>query len=371
MSLQRRLISSPVSGLYRRLVRPALFAVDPERVHELAIASLARGGAVAGLAGRHLRVDDERLAQTLLGVRFPNPVGLGAGFDKYARAINAWPGIGFGFVEVGTITAQAQPGNAKPRIFRLAEDQALINRLGFNNDGADVTGERLRGFQRSGTLHRIPIGVNIGKSKVTPLDRAVDDYVASFDLLAGYADYLVVNVSSPNTPGLRQLQDRDQLAEIVQALLARQVAKRPPILVKIAPDLTPGQLDDVMALADELDLDGLVVSNTTLSREGLRSPHADEAGGLSGAPLRDRSLAMLREVRRGVGDRRLIIGVGGIFTADDAWQRIAAGAGLIQLYTGFVYGGPGVVADINRGLLARMDADGVGTIGELVGSDGP
>jgi dihydroorotate dehydrogenase len=335
----------------------------------VAIRALELGAPLASVAGRPLQVVDERLAQTLLGIRFPNPVGLGAGFDKYARAVPAWPGIGFGFVEVGTITAHPQPGNDKPRIFRLSEDQALINRLGFNNDGADTTGERLRGFAQAGTLNRIPIGVNIGKSKVTPLEEAVGDYVASFDRLAGYADYLVVNVSSPNTPGLRQLQDRDQLSEIVRALKTRQVAGRPPILVKIAPDLTDEQLADVVSLADELDLDGLVVSNTTLSRDGLRSVHAGEAGGLSGAPLRERSLSMLREVRRTVGNRRLIIGVGGIFTADDAWTRIAAGAGLVQIYTGFVYGGPGTVAEINRGLLERMQREGVGSIGELVGTE--
>ena len=307
-----------------------------------------------------------------MGVDFPNPVGLAAGFDKYATAVPAWPGLGFGFVEVGTITAHPQPGNPTPRVFRLPLDEALINRLGFNNDGAARTAARLTKWDRRGLLHRIPLGVNIGKSKITPLENAAGDYLASFEALKGFADYVVVNVSSPNTPGLRLLQGSDELESILGGLMVARAGSRPPILVKIAPDLTSTQVGEVIDLVERLDVEGVVVSNTTLSREGLRSPAdlASEAGGLSGAPLRRRSTELIRDVRGSLSPGRVLIGVGGIFTADDAWEKFVAGADLCQVYTGFVYGGPRTVATINRGLSARLAAEGAASIGEIVGTGG-
>ena len=368
-SLRRRPIASPGSGLYGRLARPLLFRLDPERAHELAIGSLARAHRLAPIIGRATL--DPRLGRHLMGVDFPNPVGLAAGFDKYARAVPAWPGLGFGFVEVGTITAHPQPGNPTPRIFRLPLDGALINRLGFNNDGAAATAERLAQWDRRGVLHRVPIGVNIGKSKVTPLEAAASDYLASFQALQGFADYVVVNVSSPNTAGLRTLQGVDELEAILGGLIAARGGARPPILVKIAPDLTPTQVEDAVALVERLGIDGVVVSNTTLARDGLRSPVAlaAEAGGLSGAPLRRRATALVRDVRRSLSPGRVLIGVGGIFTADDAWEKLVAGADLCQIYTGFVYGGPRTAATINRGLSARLTAEGAASIDEIVGTD--
>jgi dihydroorotate dehydrogenase len=350
------------------LARPLLFRLDPERAHEFAIGTLARAHRLAPLIGRP--AVDPRLRRHLMGIDFPNPVGLAAGFDKYARAVPAWPGLGFGFVEVGTITAHPQPGNPAPRIFRLPLDQALINRLGFNNDGAAETAKRLASWDRRGLLHRIPVGVNIGKSKVTPLDSAPADYLASFEALRTYADYVVVNVSSPNTPGLRTLQGADELEAILDGLIAARAGARPPILVKIAPDLTSTQVDEAVALVERLEIDGIVVSNTTVSRAGLNSPDAlaAEAGGLSGAPLRQRSTDLIRDVRGGLSPGRVLIGVGGIFTADDAWEKLVAGADLCQVYTGFVYGGPRTVATISRGLSKRLTAEGVASIDEIVGT---
>lgn len=358
-----------MAELYERLLRPLIFKMDPEAAHDMAVGALSRAHGLAKLAGQ--RVEDPRLAQEHLGIRFPNPVGLAAGFDKYARAIPAWPHLGFGFVEVGSVTALAQPGNPKPRIFRLPEDLAVINRLGFNNDGAAATAARLEVLRTAGELGRIPLGINIGKSKDAPLDDAVTDYLTSFRALSGFADYVVVNVSSPNTPGLRTLQDRPALAALLGALADAAADGHPPILVKIAPDLTDPQVDEVVSLVEELDIAGIVVSNTTISRDGLRSPEALalEGGGLSGRPVRARSTALVRRVRAAVGPRRLIIGVGGIFDADDAWEKLAAGAGLVQIYTGFVYGGPRAAARINAGLLARLDREGAGSISEIVGSE--
>lgn len=312
-----------------------------------------------------------------MGVRFPNPVGLAAGFDKRGVAIPAWQAFGFGFVEIGTITAQQQPGNPKPRIFRLPEDQALVNRLGFNNDGAALTAARLAKLQRQGVLHRIPLGINIGKSRTTPIDGAIADYVSSLDRLWPYADYVVVNVSSPNTPGLRDLQESSALAGLLEALIdlnrlkATITARQPrPLLVKIAPDLDEAQVDAVVDLAAALGIDGLVVCNTTLARDGLISATdlVDQQGGLSGRPVAARSLALTRHVVTRLADRMPVISVGGIFTAGDAWDRLAAGAALVQVYTGFVYGGPTSIARINRGLLERMDREGVADLRELIGS---
>ena len=362
--------------IYQATLRPLLFRVDAERVHELAMGSLALTSPVAG---RLRRPPDGggRLAQDLLGARFPNPVGLAAGFDKRARAVPAWPALGFGFSEVGTITAHAQPGNPRPRIVRLPADGALINRLGFNNDGAESAARALGRWRSQGLLGRAPLGVNLGKSKITPAEDAPADYARSLDLLHGFADYVTVNVSSPNTPGLRDLQATAPLGAILDALdevQARKVEGRAgaprPVLVKIAPDLDGDQVDAVVDLALARGLAGMIVSNTTLSREGLASPEALTAqpGGLSGAPLRDRATALVERVARRAQGRLVVIGVGGVFTADDAWDKLAAGASLVQVYTGLIYGGPGTARAIAAGLLARMDREGVGQVSEIVGS---
>jgi dihydroorotate dehydrogenase len=365
-----------VPGIFTTAARPLLFRLDPERAHDLALGSLAAAAPVLGRT-RRPPDGDGRLAQEVLGLRFPNPVGLAAGFDKRAGAVPAWPALGFGFSEVGTITSHAQPGNPRPRLFRLPADRALINRLGFNNDGAGAAARALGRWRAAGLLGRAPLGVNLGKSKVTPAEDAAADYARSLDLLHGFADYVTVNVSSPNTPGLRDLQATEPLAAILDALdevQARNAAGRAgaprPILVKIAPDLDGGQVDAVVDLALARGLAGMIVSNTTLSREGLASPPSvtAEAGGLSGAPLRDRATAMVERVARRSQGRLVVVGVGGVFTADDAWDKLAAGASLVQVYTGFVYGGPGTARTIAAGLLSRMDREGVGNVSEIVGS---
>lgn len=355
--------------LYARVARPALFRLDPERAHELAIASAARGAPIAGVvAGR--APADGRLARELWGLRFPTPIGLAAGFDKSARALSAWARMGFGFVEAGSVTAVPQPGNPRPRIFRLSEDGALINRLGFNNDGAAVVAERIARWRGGGGPH-VPLGVNIGKSRDVGLEDAADDYAASLERLWTGADYVVVNVSSPNTPGLRRLQDAASLRVILERMLSVDAAKaaasgdeRRPLLVKLSPDLGAEAADQVVDLALELGLAGLVISNTTLARDGLAAPAelAAHEGGLSGRPLRDRSTDMVRRARARAGDRLCIIGVGGVFNADDAWQKLAAGADLVQIYTGLIYGGPGTARRIARGILQRMDREGRTTL---------
>ena len=364
-------------GLYGAVVRPLLFRIDPERVHELSLASLGVAAPVlARVAGPP--DGDGRLAQTLFGVRFPNPIGLAAGFDKRARAAPAWPALGFGFAEMGTVTEHGQPGNPRPRIHRLPADRALINRLGFNNPGARATARRLDGWQRRGLLGRAPLGVNLGKSKITEAAAAPGDYAASLELLWPFADYVTVNVSSPNTPGLRDLQATGPLGDILAALeavdarLAAAHGMPPrPVLVKLAPDLAPGQVDAAVDLARERGLAGVIVSNTTLARDGLVSPPdlTTREGGLSGAPLRERATAMVRRVARRAGGDLVVIGVGGVFTADDVWEKLAAGASLVQIYTGFVYGGPWTPRTIAAGLIARMDREGVRNVSEIVGGE--
>ncbi|MGE4030736.1 MAG: quinone-dependent dihydroorotate dehydrogenase [Thermoleophilia bacterium] len=364
-------------GPYARIARPLLFRLDPERAHELAIGGLRLASPVLGRL-RRPPDGDGRLTQELIGIRFPNPVGLAAGFDKRARAVPAWPALGFGFAEVGTITALAQPGNPKPRIHRLPADSALINRLGFNNGGADEAAETLARWRRRGLLGRAPLGINLGKSRVTPADEAPADYARSLGLLWPFADYVVVNVSSPNTPGLRELQATgplgailDALDEVAERMTAGRAGARPPVLVKLAPDLDDAQVDAAADLALERGLAGVIVTNTTLSREGLASPPelAAREGGLSGAPLRARATAVVRRVALRAQGRLVVVGVGGVFTADDAWEKMAAGASLVQVYTGFVYGGPGTARAIAAGLLERMDREGVRHISEIVGGE--
>lgn len=362
--------------LFAAAVRPLLFRLDPERSHELTMGLLE---VVAPLAGRlpGAPTGDGRLTQELMGLSFPNPVGLAAGFDKRASAVPIWPAVGFGFSEVGTITARAQPGNPRPRLHRLPDDRAVINRMGFNNDGADATAIRLRGWSERGLLGRAPLGVNLGKSKVTEAEDAPGDYATSLRRLWPAADYIVVNVSSPNTPGLRDLQAIGPLGDIVDALQRVNAARagvwgRParPVLVKIAPDLAGEDVDAVVDLARDRGLAGVIVANTTLGRPGLVSPPelAEREGGLSGAPLRSRCVELVARVAGRASGDLVVVGVGGISTADDVWDTLAAGASLVQVYTGLIYGGPAWVRALNRDLLRRMDREGVAHVSEVVGS---
>ena len=295
-------------------------------------------------------MESTSLERNVFGLTFPNPVGLAAGFDKDARWIEALESLGFGFIEIGTITPKAQSGNDKPRLFRLQKDEALINRMGFNNAGVDRAVERI---QKS--KHRVPLGGNIGKNKVTPNENAVDDYLYSFKKLYNYVDYFVVNVSSPNTPGLRELQGKDQLKRIFQALFEHRTTneKFKPVLLKIAPDLNQEQLLDIISLVKEISIDGLVVSNTTISRNGLVSNNRlfEENGGLSGKPVREMSAKAIKFIHEASGGTIPMIGFGGIHSPEDAIEKLDAGAQLLQLYTGFVYEGPGLIKRINKRLI--------------------
>jgi dihydroorotate dehydrogenase len=311
---------------------------------------------------RWLAPRDPILAGTVFGVHFPGPLGLAAGFDKNGRGLATWGALGFGYAEVGTVTAQPQPGNPAPRLFRLPDDHALLNRMGFNNEGAGALAQRL-------TRHEpdIPFGVNIGKTKVTPAEEAVADYVTSARLLSGLAAFVVVNVSSPNTPGLRDLQAVAALRPILAAVKAETTK---PVLVKIAPDLSDSDIDEIADLAVELGLAGIVATNTTVSRDGLVTPGVAELGpgGISGRPVARRSAEVLRRLYRRVGDKLVLISVGGIETADDAWERIISGASLLQGYTGFIYGGGLWAKQIHDGIAERLRAGGFASITEAVGS---
>lgn len=346
-------------------VRRALFMAPPERIHTLVFAAL-RGATATEAARRPLRralaPHDPILASTVFGVRFAGPLGLAAGFDKDGLGLSGWGALGFGYAEVGTVTAQPQPGNPEPRLFRLREDRALLNRMGFNNTGAGQLALRLARHHPD-----VPIGVNIGKSKITAPEHAAEDYAASARLLGPLAAYLVVNVSSPNTPGLRDLQAVESLRPILSAVLAETTA---PVLVKIAPDLSDEDVDAVADLAVELGLAGIVATNTTVSRTGLRTPHVADLGpgGVSGPPVARRALEVLRRLHTRAGDRLVLIGVGGIETADDAWERITAGASLLQGYTGFVYGGGLWAKHIHDGIAARLRAGGFPNLTAAVGS---
>jgi dihydroorotate dehydrogenase len=346
-------------------VRTALFRAPPERIHTLVFSALRGATATAATRGtlrRALAPHDPVLASTVFGVRFPGPLGLAAGFDKDGEGLNTWGALGFGYAEVGTVTPLAQPGNPAPRLFRLPADRALLNRMGFNNHGAGQLALRL-------ARHRpdVPIGVNIGKSKVTPPEEAAQDYASSARLLGPLAAYLVVNVSSPNTPGLRDLQAVESLRPILAAVLAETAT---PVLVKIAPDLSDSDVDAVADLALELGLAGIVATNTTISRSGLCTPGVEDLGpgGISGPPLAHRSLEVLRRLYARVGDRQVLIGVGGIETADDAWERITAGASLLQGYTGFVYGGGLWAKQIHDGIAERLHVGGFSSLSAAVGS---
>ena len=377
-------------ALYQRFVGPLLSrdeGADAEQLSQLTLqalgqASLRRNwplvsGSLAGLSAE-LEVRDLRLEQTLFGCRFRNPVGLAAGFDKNAVAAGIWHLFGFGFAEVGTITWHAQPGNPKPRLFRLAAERAALNRMGFNNSGA-LAARRTLERQSLPPVGQRPavLGINLGKSKVTPLEQAPDDYASSLELLAPLADYAVINVSSPNTPGLRELQDDAQLRRLVERL--RRLPACPPLLVKIAPDLEDEAIDAIARLAYEEGLAGVIAVNTSLNRLGLEQRRiaqtgrtlAEEAGGLSGAPLRARALEVLRRLRAVAGPGLPLIGVGGIDSPESAWERISAGASLVQLYTGWIYEGPQLVPSILEGLVQQLDRHGFRSISEAVGSGVP
>jgi dihydroorotate dehydrogenase len=337
-----------------RLAAPALFALEPERAHRLTIAVLKAAPPLPP-------AKPGALAIRVAGLDFPNPVGLAAGFDKDAEVPGAMLGLGFGFVEVGSITPRPQAGNAKPRLFRLAEDRAVINRMGFNNGGIEAARQRLSRRPRHGL-----VGVNVGANKDSP-DR-VADYLMGIAAFAPLADYLTVNISSPNTPGLRDLQAEGELQSLLSAIASACTSETPPVFLKVAPDLADGDHERIVRAALDHKIAGLIVSNTTISRPVLRSQHAGEAGGLSGAPLRDLALAQLRRFYAAAGGELPLIGAGGIASADDAWARIRAGASLVQLYSALVYEGPGVARRIVRGLERLMRRDGFTSIAEAVGS---
>jgi dihydroorotate dehydrogenase len=368
--------------LYRALFDLVFRRMSPESAHRLGFGVIRLAGVVPGLPAllrRRLLTTDPVLRVRALGLDLPGPLGLAAGFDKDAVAPDLLAALGFGFVEVGTVTARPQPGNPRPRLFRLPADRALVNRMGFNNAGSAAAARRLRERAEFSTGPRPVVGANIGKSKVVAAVDAVDDYTTSTTRLAGVADYLVVNVSSPNTPGLRDLQAVEQLRPLLVAVrralddAAGGAARRVPLLLKIAPDLTDDDLDAVADLALELGLDGIIATNTTISRHGLASDPEEVAalgpGGLSGPPLAARSLAVLRRLRARVGPGLLLVAAGGISSADDAYQRIRAGATLVQAYTAFVYEGPFWAARLHRDLAARLRRDGFAQVGDAVGVD--
>ncbi len=343
------------------LFRPLLGMIDPETSHKMAVAGLKNG-----LYPRPAPFEDPILESRLWGIDFTNPVGLAAGFDKNAEAVDALLGMGFGFVEVGSVTPRPQPGNPRPRLFRLSGDGAVINRMGFNNDGMDAVAQRLRG--RGGGI----VGVNLGKNKDTA--NAGDDYAAGIRVLAGLCDYVVINISSPNTPGLRALQERRQLHDLLESVISAlgeyDDGKRPPLLLKIAPDLGDEDKSDIVEVALELAIDGIIATNTTIERpDTLTSSHRGEGGGLSGRPLFTPSTRVLADIYRLSEGKIPLVGVGGISSAEDAYEKIRAGASLVQLYTGLIYHGPGLVNRIKRGLAERLRADGFSCLSEVVGAE--
>jgi dihydroorotate dehydrogenase len=349
--------------LYRAILRPLTFRLDPEAAHERLVRWLERAQpsrTFCSLLEHLYGYSDERMEQELFGLRFRNPIGLAAGFDKNGRLIHILPCLGFGFLEIGTVTFRPQTGNPKPRLFRLPEHQALINRLGFNNEGAERVAERLAKMSKAS----VPLGINIGKSRDVSLEEASEDYLRSFRLLYPYGDYFAINVSSPNTPGLRELQGGERLRELLRALnaenerLSSQSGSRPkPLLLKIAPDLNELQLDEILNVIRAEHVAGIIATNTTTAREGLCEHEASihREGGLSGRPLAARATAIIRAIRQMKGGAPPVIGVGGIMNGADAWEKIEAGASLIQIYTGLIYEGPGLVRRIKRELIEMIE----------------
>lgn len=339
------------------LIRPILFQLDAESAHGFALKALSM------MPEGKRESPGGPLAVKVAGIDFPNPLGIAAGFDKDGVVPDALLGLGFGFAEVGSITPLPQEGNPRPRLFRLAEDEAVINRMGFNNGGAAEAVERLASRRGRGGI----VGVNIGANKDSA-DR-IGDYAIMARTMAPYADYLAINISSPNTPGLRALQDKGALTTLIDAVVTARGAEGPPVFLKVAPDLEPADIDDIAAIAIEKALGALIVSNTTVSRPQLRSAYGSETGGLSGAPLRDLAQLRLRDFRKATGGVVPLVGVGGIATAEDAWARIRAGASLVQLYSAMVYSGPGIARKITRELASLMQRDGFGSIAEAVGTE--
>jgi dihydroorotate dehydrogenase len=373
--------------IYQIAIRPLLFSglkIDPEFLHQQTINTFQWLGEKSLSPGNRWMVNilensfclrDSRLEQNLFGLNFLNPFGLAAGFDKDGKGASMWASMGFGFAELGTVTFHPQPGNSPPRLFRLIEDKAVLNRMGFNNGGANALAKRLENLQQASN-YPVPIGINLGKSKICSLEEAPQDYLNSFRLLKNYGDYFVVNVSSPNTPGLRSLQDASMLSGILD-VLQQENHKQKPIFVKIAPDLEWEGITDIIDLAKIYNLAGIIATNTTISRNGLKtqvisqtgkSP-AEEAGGISGYPVRDRSTEVIRFIYHQTQGQIPIIGVGGIFTAEDAWEKITAGASLIQVYTGWIYQGPWMVKRILQGLLNKLQEKGLTNISQAVGKE--
>ncbi|MBG43102.1 MAG: dihydroorotate dehydrogenase (quinone) [Aequorivita sp.] len=337
--------------MYKTIIRPLFFSFDPEKIHYFTF-SLIRFFHKIGFGSifRSIyKVESPKLERELFGLKFSNPVGLAAGFDKDAKLYKELSNFGFGFIEIGTVTPKPQPGNEKPRLFRLKEDAAIINRMGFNNGGVEEAVERLKGNDK------VLIGGNIGKNKTTPNEEAVNDYIICFEALFDYVDYFVVNVSSPNTPNLRALQEKKPLTDLLQTLQDRNnlKEKRKPILLKIAPDLTEEQLLDIIEIVETTKIDGVIATNTTISREGISSENKKELGGLSGKPLAKRATEVIRFLSEKSNKAFPIIGVGGIHSANDALEKLEAGASLVQLYTGFIYEGPGLIKQINKAIIKR------------------
>lgn len=345
-----------MSWFYRSVLRRALFELDSEAIHDWtlrALSFMAERPVICELISECFSAPPAPVKA--FGLTFPNPIGLAAGMDKYAAALPVWEALGFGFCELGGVTWHPQPGNPKPRMFRIMHDEALINRMGFNNPGAEAMAERLDRWRASERWPRHPVGINLGKSKVTPLERAAEDYANSFRVLLPYADFFVVNVSSPNTPNLRQLQDKAALEEILAAL--QEISREKPLLVKVAPDLSFEVIDEILTVAMARRLAGIVATNTTITRPFNADKLYEEAGGLSGKPLRARSTEIIQYIYQQTRAALPIIGVGGIFNAEDAWEKLRAGASLLQVYTGMVYEGPGIARRIMEELRTRANPD--------------
>ena len=361
--------------MYQKVMKPIFFRMDPETAHHITIGGLSVAGKVPGATGvlQAMYGTGRRpeLETELWGVRFPNPIGLAAGLDKDGQAIKAFSAIGFGFIEVGTVTPKPQPGNELPRLYRLPADQALINRMGFNNKGIDYLAERLK----EARTRKIPVVANIGKNKATPNEDAIEDYLACIRTLYPYSDVFAVNISSPNTPDLRKLQHGDELKRLLDAVtqemdvLKKKYNKELPILVKIAPDLEQDELERIVSTIHSSRVSGIIATNTTLKRDGLTHPNAVQTGGLSGKPLKARAIEVIRSIYKMTEGKLPIVGSGGIFTAEDAYEMIRAGASLVEIYTSLIFKGPGVNREIAKGLSELLKRDGFRHISEAVGTD--
>ncbi len=368
--------------MYKTFIRPILFdrlKTDPEQLHQRSLRLLSwlennqnqfPANWILNRISSQYSYPQKLLSQTLWGITFPNPLGLAAGFDKDGVAASIWNQFGFGYAELGTVTQHPQPGNPRPRLFRLSQDQAVLNRMGFNNAGSDALANSLQ--SQTPKRQHFPWGINLGKSKVTPLKDAANDYLTSFLRLRELGDYFVVNVSSPNTPGLRSLQDRSQLSCILQAIQDHNPQQK-PLLVKIAPDLSWDAIAEVLTIANQYQLAGIIATNTTIAREGLKTKTingegiSEQAGGISGKPLRDRATKIIQFIYQQTQGTLPIIGVGGIFTANDAWEKITAGASLLQVYTGWIYQGPHLVPQVLNGLSEQLQQQGLASLSEAVG----